>query len=407
MKTKIQTIVIISIILLTSNILDCNLISPLVFKVVRFPIIAVLCFLLLKRHNWKQKRMLFAKDIKWTMIVPCLSWISAILIWGQSPFASFVACAQIYIFLLYFFCFAYDVSEQILLKIFASFTIVVFLIQIYEQFITSPPFLFGGIDGEYGWIKRGLVYRISILTNITIIVLFYYWIKLLRGENKYISLFFFVVGLMLAYFSCTRQIIIATLIGLIYAAIKNSRRRKGAILIIGMCVVLLYAYGGFLFESLLELSKSQMEEDSFGGRNDSYAFYWNKIVTEPLTFLLGSGKAYGGEYERVMFSWTDAQKHILVDIGHIGEWFLFGIGYMIVFFTMQYKLLIKYRKYLSDYLVCYFLYINIIGFMIAPYANMELICATALGYYLADKDIQKNKMRSLAQQYNEPHTFIH
>ena len=79
----------------------------------------------------------------------------------------------------------------------------------FDQFISSPPFLFGGreTDDGLGYVKRGLVYRISILINVSTLVLFYYWDKLIKGNNKKISILFIVMCLMLTYFTCTRQII--------------------------------------------------------------------------------------------------------------------------------------------------------------------------------------------------------
>lgn len=379
------------IILLTSNVLSCNLIQPLVFKAVRFPIVVSLIILiLLKRDRPNKQIKLFGKDIKWLMLVPCFSWVSALVIWGQGFVGSMIACTYLYILLLYYYCFAYSVSIRSIVKIFSAFTIIVFAIQIYDQFLSSPPFLFGGREGEFGWFKRGLVYRISILINISTFVLFYYYEKLVKGVDKYTSIMFVVIGLMLTYFSCTRQVIVATVVSLLYMSFVNLKHKR-TLLILGGIVAFLIIYGDYLFESLLELSSRQADEGSFGDRNYSYSFYWNKIINDPIIFLLGSGNAYGGVYERTMLNWTSVKEYIIVDIGHVGQFFLYGIGYIIVFFYLQYKLFIKYRKYLPNYIIAYLLFINIIGFMIAPLAGMQQVCSFALIIYIADRIIVEKK----------------
>lgn len=381
------TFVICLVIILTSNILNCNLIDPLKFKAIRFPIVAVLiAAILIKKKDLNTQKMFLKKDIKWLMIVPCFSWISAAIVWGQSPIFSFVCCIYIYILFLYFFCFVYRIPVYTIIKIFSIFTLIVFVIQIYDQFITTPPFLFGGMEGESGWIKRGFVYRITILINISTFILFYYYEKLLRGENKYISLLFVIVCLMLTYFSCTRQIIVSTFVALVYMSFVNMRHRR-TVIVFGVMIILLLQYGGTLFEDLIELSQHQKEDGSFGGRNDSYIFYIDKIFTEPLTFLFGSGNAYDGDYGRQMAQWTDVKKYIIVDIGHIGQFFLYGIGYIIIYFYMQYKLMVKYRKFLPSYIYAYLIFINIIGFMIAPLARMQQVCSFALIMYIIDRKL--------------------
>ena len=382
------SILIISlIIILTSNVLSCNLISPLVFKAVRFPIVASLVILILiKKDRLNKQYLLFGKDIKWLMIIPCFSWVSALIVWGQGVVGSMVACTYLYILLLYYYCFAYKVSIRSIVKIFSVFTIIVFAIQIYDQFLSSPPFLFGGKEGEFGWVKRGLVYRISILINISTFVLFYYFEKLVKGVDKYTSVMFVVIGLMLTYFSCTRQVIIATIVSLLYMSFVNLKHKR-TLVILGGIVAFLIVYGDYLFESLLELSSRQAEDGSLGDRNNSYAFYWDKIINDPMIFILGSGNAYGGAYERTMLNWTSIKEYIIVDIGHIGHFFLYGIGYIIVFFYLQYKLLIKCRKYLPHYIIAYLLFINIIGFMVAPLADMQRVCSFALIMYIADRII--------------------
>lgn len=394
MQKIISVIAIIVTLVLLSNVFSCNLIDPLVFKSIRFPIVFLFVILLLfKRNELGKRKMVFSRDIKWLMCIPCFSWISAMLAWGQSPIGSMVTCFKFYILLLFFVCFAYKVSSKTIICIFSMLTIIVFVIQMFDQFISSPPFLFGGreTDDGLGYVKRGLVYRISILINVSTIVLFYYWDKLIKGNNKKISILFIVMCLMLTYFTCTRQIIIATLLSLVYISVVTAKKHRLSILVLGIGVLLLLEYGSIIFESLINLTENQTSEGSLGERNNSYAFYWNKIITNPLIFLIGSGNAYGGFYEKTMFYWTNFKQYIIVDIGHVGQFFLYGIGYIIVFFLLQYRLLIKYKRYLPNYLFCYFLYINIIGFMIAPLERMDAIATFALAVYLADIEIQNKR----------------
>lgn len=396
MQKIVSIIVIVLTLVLSSNVFSCNLLDPLVFKSIRFPIVFLLVFILFfKRELLAEKKMIFSRDIKWLMCIPCFSWISAMITWGQSPIDSMVTCFKFYILLLFFVCSVYKVSAKTIIGIFTILTAIVFVIQIFDQFVSSPPFLFGGrvTDDGLGYVKRGLVYRISILINVSTIVLFYNWDKLIKGKNKIVSIIFIAISLMLTYFTCTRQVIIATLLCLIYISVVTAKKHRFSILVLGVGILLLFEYGGYIFESLINLTENQTSEGSLGERNNSYAFYWDKIITNPLIFLLGSGNAYGGFYEKTMFYWTNFKQYIIVDIGHIGQFFLYGIGYMIVFFLLQYRLLIKYKKYIPNYLFCYFLYINIIGFMIAPLEKMDTIATFALAVYLADIEIQNNRQK--------------
>ena len=102
MQKIISVIAIIVTLVLLSNVFSCNLIDPLEFKSIRFPIVFLFVILLLfKRNELGKRKMVFSRDIKWLMCIPCFSWISAMLAWGQSPIGSMVTCFKFYYYSLF------------------------------------------------------------------------------------------------------------------------------------------------------------------------------------------------------------------------------------------------------------------------------------------------------------------
>lgn len=49
--------------------------------------------------------------------------------------------------------------------------------------------------------------------------------------------------------------------------------------------------------------------------------------------------------------------------------------------------MVKYRKFLPSYIYAYLIFINIIGFMIAPLARMQQVCSFALIMYIIDRKL--------------------
>ena len=80
------------------------------------------------------------------------------------------------------------------------------------------------------------------------------------------------------------------------------------------------------------------------------------------------------------------------DVGIVGQWWYFGFIYILAWFSIVYKIIWKYRKLSSLYIKLYFIGSTIISFYFFPLAHEKGWLIWSILLYIADKDIQKNKL---------------
>lgn len=348
------------------------------------------------------RKMNFKSIIYCISIFPFVTIIMSNAEFDQSPIESFKVLTPHFVWFLYFLLHKYNVQEKTLINIVLWFAIIILAIQIIQQF-TYPNALFGIYSKEQKnnlslednvEIRNGL-YRFRLYGSylISMIILFFYWIKL---QKKYSikNILVILIALISIYLTLVRQLLAATIFTIFFSFIfvKDNRVKLWAIVSSVFFAVILYIYADELFYKLFLQTTEEASTDNI--RLLSFAFYWQKITNNPLTFLFGNGvPANDSAFGHLSQLWSYTYHFHTADIGFVGQWFYYGIIYILIYLYLLYMLLIKYRKmipvYIKLFVLSTFLTIAMVYPMTGPF-NYIIWCFLL---YISDLHINKSPLR--------------
>ncbi len=300
------------------------------------------------------------------------------------------------IFLIFFLFHIYKVKEKTLMQAFITIGLVVFATQIIQQIFPDYA-VFGVRDmsdiNNEGYekveIRNGLYrYRLISVYFITMLDVFYFWEKILIKRTRK-DILLFCIFLCSTYLFLTRQIIFSVGVSILFSFLftRNSNAKKwsigGAILL----VILLY----FFYDAILGelLSKTQDELDDSNIRLTCLTFYWEKITESFQTILFGNG------FPALLVEWQRTLKLTPADIGLVGEWFYYGIIWIVIYLYTLGVIFLKYRNFIPLYIKLFMVSTFLISIMIFPYRSAieYLIWSSVL--YICSIHIKKFKSKSV------------
>lgn len=305
---------------------------------------------------------------KWVKIIiglHLLCLITMIILYGQSPLEGKTLLFSLMIFLLFYYFYFHNTSEKSIVRIFTGIGLCIFIIQIFQQFFPGMA-VFGVYNADNDGnsevmveIRNGLYrYRLSGVFFV-IFCLYYYWTKLLNKitiKNIVIFTLFFVS----MYLFLTRQIMFATLLTLSLSSffITNKKRRFIILIITIIFVGVIFIYSDALFGELINKTQEQVSEEDI--RAIALSVYWDRIISNPLTFFLGNG------YPPEFFYLQKNMRLFTSDIGFIGQIYHYGILWVLFYFYMVYVLVVKYRKIIPLYIRLFLFGTTINSIMVFP-----------------------------------------
>ena len=217
----------------------------------------------------------------------------------------------------------------------------------------------------------------------------YAWQEVLKKHSAK-NIIRFLVFAFSMYLFLTRQYMIAT-VGMcafsVFLIGKSSFASKMKYLVpIALLLLVLYIFSDALFGSLLEDTQNQTENAENDIRTAAFAYYWNEIVSNNLTMLFGAGSssssaAYASQY-----------KMFWVDIGLVGQWFAWGIGAILTYAVLLYKLFLKKKFDVASW-VRFMAFITFItSFLIYPYPSPVQFMAWSMALYVVDLHVSHSPL---------------
>lgn len=349
-----------------------------------------------------RKEMHFVGLIKYLIIIPFLCIISYLANgetgWSTHPTVIIALCSSI-TFLCYYALHALKVNERTLITLFLSLAICIFVIQIIQQL--NPGNAVFGVKSNFEDVaetmtredfieQRNGLYRYRIEGVLMSIVAFCFtWQRFLRKKNlmNFISFAIFATSI---YLFLTRQRMIAGIGTCIFSVFlmgktKISSKLKYLIPIIVLFFVL-YFLRDALFGSLFEQTQDQTDKLETDVRTLAFAYYWNEIISNPLTFLFGAGSMSAAADGGTMYNmnWND--------IGIIGQWFVWGIGIVISYFYILYQMLVKKANEIPPYVKFFVFMTFLTSILIFPYREPSEFFVWAVLLYICDLHINKSPL---------------
>lgn len=182
--------------------------------------------------------------------------------------------------------------------------------------------------------------------------------------NHFLLFIFFLVTI---YLKQTRQLLFASavisIIITIYFYLHSKQKIQILAFIIIICTIILSNFE-HLFGSFIRQTKDELTNTSYN-RWLAYNYFSNEIFSNISTFLFGMGKAaMNTQYaEKIQDLWI--HKGISRnDVGIIGEWYTYGIFYILAYLRLCYYIVKKYSnriyplaKYFTICTFCHCLFI--------------------------------------------------
>ena len=356
-------------------------------------------------NSTKFPRTTLYKCCMWLMTFAFISMIGAYALHDQSFMQSFMVTSPALTFLMFPFMYILKIDEKSLIKL-CFFLGLVWVVIMFVQQFTYPTYYFcnAGYHERGGPGMRNGIVRYGTAGGVYgLLMLFYAFQKYLEeGKRKY--LVWIIIGLIGVYLTCTRQIIAASAGCLLVGLYLKGKMKVGAFIGILLIGLVIYHYSDALFGEY-----SEMTENDLGGGDEyvritAYRFFGLTYNKDNLfAILFGNGMNYGDTSKYgVEFTRYGTQYGLnLNDIGYVGEYFIYGLIYvLIVFYTFYY--VFKNRKYISLYLLLYELYMLTTGIMLMHFACYSVgIYGTIMVWYLIDLDIAKNKRKINSRQLKQ------
>ena len=364
------------------------------------PFLALICY-----HKTKVKNIMLNKKYVQYFIFTCLcTFLIRLAIYGggygfgleNNLFVAFVFC-------LYFIFHYVQITERNIMRSLTVLGIIVFIIQVYQQFIPTTA-VFGvytdemrervGVGANYITGMRNGLYRFQIIAQHLPLLLFCYYYSKLVAKIKMKYLFFAIVFAAATYMMLTRMFLFCLGICafvIYWAQRKQVKSKFQSYVLIAIMVVLLFNYADSLFANLFDSKTSDIDE-SGAARLVSMPFLLTKAIENPILFFIGHG------YPSVLWEWGEKYGYWYNDLGVFGQIYTYGIIWFIVYFCLVYRLLFKMKKRLPVYIRAYVFSLLCICFLMTTYAAglINTFLWTIILYisdlYLAKSDITENNV---------------
>lgn len=280
------------------------------------------------------------------------------------------------------------ISERQIINSLTIMGLITLFLQIIQQFVPSFV-LFGLIDGfEFGeeYAQRNSIFRFYIGSSfISIICMYYYWSNLILQKFRLINLVLFICFCSSMYLYVTRQLMLASALTFLISVffIKNRKiKRRCFGLIAILLAIILYNYDS-LFGEFVDSYKSNTYTTDI--RIKAISFTLEKILDNPLGLFIGNG------HTAEELRWASRGVY-LSDIGLVGECYLYGIIWVLVYFVTLYKYVIKHGNTIPLYIRLYFIGTFICSIMIFPYRNSIETAIWIYALYIAGQYVVNSKI---------------
>lgn len=343
----------------------------------------------LQRKKIKIINMPMRKFIIALTIIPILCIVTRMYA-GDMGFDTITPYMASVTFLVYFILHEYNVPEKVLISCLTKIALIIFLIQVVQQVMPSSA-VFGVSDpnsyfynGEMAEVRNGL-YRYRIVCFIISLIALYHSWQAVNEKRNIRTLSIFVALACSVYLYLTRQLMFTSIVTIACSFIFMKQSKGKLLLLISVAIFLfvIYSYSDVLFGELLTQTKDENTSDNI--RMLSLAFYWDKIVGDPLSFFFGNGIHPQLQYwGRMYYFWP-------TDIGIFGAWFFYGVFEVITYLLLVWNILVRKSSKLPLYIKLFVFGTFINCFMIFPYLKAYEYIVWAIVLYICDLHIVDNK----------------
>jgi len=320
-------------------------------------IIVIILFLLIKQAYYSEKEAPknFIFPISLFIISMFLSTIVTNFYHNQSYALSIWISRGIFFYFLYFLLHAFKFEKEQLEKIIINLGLITIGLY-YMQTVLYPAQFF---DVRMS-IDRGTLRLFLPTMGLTILAYFYYLNKFYKNNNP-IDIIIALLCFSIFILQATRQLI-ASLALLTIINLFRSRQVKSRFFLVLFIFIGMVAMFFIFFELFMEMFAVSHEQT--GGETESIRvramrFYIHELPPADLAYILGNGEGHqASPYGMRLLGVQLIKGYFLSDIGIVGDYFRYGVIFIIAAIIMLVKLLTIKVAPAYEYLR-YFVYLQL------------------------------------------------
>lgn len=276
----------------------------------------------------------FAIPILIMIVSTFISFIAAKFIHSQSFAQSLWASKYIFYYFIYFYLHEYKIDIEPLEKFIISLGVAT-VIFYYLQLALYPNLIF-----DITIMQDRNTLRMFFPSLLCSKVAYLYFLNKTFLEKKWYYILISLAILSVFILQATRQTIF-TFVFLTIIYILNSKQVKNKVIIVFLVISLIVS-SVFIFEGIIqqmfELTFSQAESVQDNVRVKAAEFYLTRGTPSPLAYIIGNGPPDdSSRFGQYLFFWTLKNGFYLSDIGIIGDYYKYGLFFIITGFYLYYK----------------------------------------------------------------------
>lgn len=352
-------------------------------------LILLLFYVMTFRKDYLQ-RGTYSRYLSLYLLVVLLSFINALLYWGQSPILTFRASSFLFFLIYYFILKRIKPSYQEIVIIIYFFAITYCILWLIA-FLAAPSVVFGNLENLDD--NRGM-FRVLQLHSFDFVCLLFFYLIVNRTKRNFLSIVLAIICFLITIFTLSRMFIGA----MVLVAGAYLLRKKTFFLVIFIAAVLLipskYTFDSEIAQNLFQLTESQMEDskgDAFLVRSE-YRDFGKLYDFHIPTFLFGNGIAHvESNYGRIEESYKDQYSFNRSDAGYVGQYVSFGLFGLLCLLLILWNVV---RQKVPDnylYLKLFIYYLFIVSLTSNSFS--EFMIAFVIVLYLLDE--LKSRPKSL------------
>lgn len=320
--------------------------------------------------------------------------------YGQPIWDGIKATFSSLLLLFYFVLHRYKIKEGSIMQAILYIALFIAAMQVIQQF-TYPHVLFGvhldeqlKAGEEITSTRNGLWrFRFGTVGYFTAFTMFTIWVK---TNKKLMGWTLVLFGLMLVsiYLTLTRQVMFSAVLVLFLSYFMGREKINIWALIIGMLIIgVSYVYSEELFDEFVKSTQEDVNNKYI--RFAAGQYFLQETFSSVKAMLLGHGVPFSGEFLRLNENLKNVNHFFVTDVGFIGMMWRFGIPYVLVCYSLLYKVFWSFREAVPSYIRFFVLFTTIMSVMIFPIVHSFQYILWCLVLYMSDHYINEKPKKIL------------
>jgi hypothetical protein len=290
------------------------------------------------RRAWIRDSMHWLIPFWWFLLGIVLSYVPALLHYGQSFTQSFFTNRRIFEFTAFPILIALRPTERELRTSLYSFSVVYLFLTLFVTFL-APGWVF--VPPEASFIEEGdYVHNLSGIRHVSLAFIFAFQRMIRDSTRSNIGWTLFLFAILFLVQNRTSLLAVILMSGFVVYSMKMSARKLIIIVVVVVTVVLMAVYTSGQWGQLYQMTVSQVLNPEYN-RNKALAYMFS--TRDPLRYLLGEGFISANVNPIILTLQESGIYHS--DVGLVGLWHMYGVIPAAVVLVMTLKGLSRKKSF--------------------------------------------------------------